>query len=177
MLTGIFTPLPQVLVSVSETNSIILYIRDVEKLLLQSPRLYTLFDKMLKKLPGPVLLLGSQMLESDDACRDIDEKITKLFSYTINIKPPEDESGLMSWKAQLEKDMITIQSQDNRNHITEVLAANDLECYDLDSICQADSRVLNDHIQEIVVSALTFHLMHNKEPEYRNGKLLISAKR
>ncbi|KAL8148352.1 hypothetical protein AgCh_005648 [Apium graveolens] len=166
----------KVLVSVSETNSIILYIRDVEKLLLQSPRLYNLFDKMLKKLPGPVLLLGSQMLESDDACRDIDEKITKLFSYTINIKPPEDEGSLMSWKAQLEEDTKTIQSQDNKNHIAEVLAANDLECYDLDSICQADSKVLNDHIQEIVVSALTFHLMNNKEPEYRNGKLLISSK-
>nr|XP_017241979.1 PREDICTED: peroxisome biosynthesis protein PAS1-like [Daucus carota subsp. sativus] len=166
----------KVLVSVSETNSIILYIRDVEKLLLQSPRLYNLFDKMLKNLPGPVLLLGSQMLESDDASRDIDEKVTKLFSYTINIKPPEDESALMSWKAQVEEDMKTIQSQDNKNHIAEVLAANDLECYDLDSICQADSKVLNDHIQEIVVSALTFHLMNNKEPEYRNGKLLISSK-
>ncbi|KAL8134926.1 hypothetical protein AgCh_009802 [Apium graveolens] len=117
------------------------------------------------------------MLESDDACRDIDEKIMKLFSYTINIKPPGDESSLMSWKSQLEEDTKTIQSQDNKNHITEVLAANDLECYDLDSICQADSKVLNDHIQEIVVSTLTFHLMNNKEPEYKNGKLLTSSKR
>ncbi|KAL8124706.1 hypothetical protein AgCh_012381 [Apium graveolens] len=117
------------------------------------------------------------MLESDDACRDIDEKITKLFSYTINIKPPGDESSLMSWKSQLEEDTKTIQSLDKKNHIAEVLTANDLECYDLDSICQADSKVLNDHIQRIVVSALTFHLMKNKEPEYRNGKLLISSKR
>ncbi|KAL8134154.1 hypothetical protein AgCh_009282 [Apium graveolens] len=99
-----------------------------------------------------------------------------LFSYTINIKPPGDESSLINWKSHLEEDTETIQSQDNKNHIVEVLALNDLECYDIDSISQADSKVLNDHIQEIVVSALTFHLMNNKEPEYRNGKLLISSK-
>lgn len=42
-----------------------------------------------------------------------------MFPYTIEIRPPEDENRLASWKAQLEEDIKTIQSQDNKNNIAE----------------------------------------------------------
>ncbi|KAG5229660.1 peroxisome biosynthesis protein [Salix suchowensis] len=167
----------QVLVSVSERSSIILYLRDAEKLLLQSQRMYNLFDKLLKKLSGNVLILGSRMLDQEDDCKEVDERIAMLFPYNIEIKPPEDETHLVSWKAQLEEDMKKIQFQDNKNHIAEVLAANDIECDGLSSICHADTMVLSNYIEEIVVSAISYHLMNNKDPEYRNGKLVISSKR
>ncbi|XP_011047745.1 PREDICTED: nuclear valosin-containing protein-like isoform X1 [Populus euphratica] len=166
----------QVLVSVSERSSIILYLRDVEKLLLQSQRMYNLLDKLLKKLSGNVLILGSRMLDQEDDCKEADGRLAMLFPYNIEIKPPEDETHLVSWKAQLEEDMKKIQFQDNKNHIAEVLAANDIECDDLSSICHADTMVLSNYIEEIVVSAISYHLMNNKDPEYRNGKLLISSK-
>ncbi|TYI85554.1 hypothetical protein E1A91_D04G004300v1 [Gossypium mustelinum] len=60
--------------------------------------------------------------------------------------------------------------------MAEVLAANDLECDDMGSICQADTMVISNYIEEIVVSAISYHLMNNKDPEYRNGKLVISSK-
>ena len=167
----------QVLASVSERNSIILYLRDAEKLLLQSQRMYTLFEKMLKKLSGNVLILGSRMLDQEDDCREVDERLALLFPYNIEIKPPEDETHLVSWKAQLEEDMKKIQIQDTKNHIAEVLAANDIECDDLSSVCHADTMVLSNYIEEIVVSAISYHLMNNKDPEYRNGKLVISSTR
>lgn len=167
----------QVLVSVSKSNPVVLYIRDVENILYRSQRIYSLFQKMLKKLPGPVLILGSRLLESDSDYRDMDGRVSNLFPYNIEIKPPEDETCLVSWKSQLEEDMRMIQIQDNRNHITEVLAENDLECDDLGSICVVDTAVLSNYIEEIVVSAVSYHLMNNKEPEYRNGKLIISSKR
>lgn len=165
----------KVLVSVSETSSIILYLRDVERLL-KSQRLYRLFDKMLKSLSGSVLILGSRMLEQDNDYTEVDERLTVLFPYNIEIRPPEDESHLVSWKAQLEEDMKTLQFQDNKNHIAEVLAANDLECDDLGTICLSDTMVLSNYIEEIVVSALSYHLMNTKDPDYRNGKLMISSK-
>lgn len=167
----------QVLVLVSETGSIILYLRDVEKLLLQSERLYNLFQKLLNKLPHSVLILGSRMLGPEDDYREVDERLSALFPYNIEIKPPEDENNLDSWKAKLEEDMKLLQAQDNRNHIAEVLTANDLECDDLGSICYADTMILGNYIEEIVVSAISYHLMNNKDPEYRNGKLVISSKR
>ncbi|XP_057798578.1 uncharacterized protein LOC131014585 [Salvia miltiorrhiza] len=166
----------KVLVSVSQTSSIILYIRDVERLFLQSPRLYKLFDRMLKKLTGSILVLGSRMLDLDDASGEVDEKLSNLFPYNIDISPPEDETHLVSWNSQLEEDMRKIQFQDNKNHIAEVLAANDIECDDLGAICHADTMILSHYIEEIVVSALSYHLMNNKDPEYRNGKLVISSK-
>ncbi|KAJ7952236.1 P-loop containing nucleoside triphosphate hydrolases superfamily protein [Quillaja saponaria] len=165
----------KVLVFVSKTYPIVLYLRDVDKLLLRSQRIYNLFQKMLKKLSGSVLILGSRILDPGNDYREVDERLASLFPYNIEIRPPEDESHLVSWKSQLEKDMKMIQVQDNKNHIMEVLAANDLDCDDLDSVCVADTMVLSNYIEEIVVSAISYHLMHNKDPEYRNGKLVISS--
>ncbi|KAL2334821.1 hypothetical protein Fmac_016034 [Flemingia macrophylla] len=165
----------KLLVSITETSSIILYIRDVEKLVLQSPRLYNLLQKMIKKLSGAVLILGSQLLDPEDDCKEIDERLAVLFPYNIEIKAPEDETNPGSWKEQLEEDMKIIQFQDNRNHIAEVLAANDIDCDDLNSICHADTILLSNYIEEIIVSAISYHLMNTKDPEYRNRKLVISA--
>ncbi|KAL8544153.1 hypothetical protein ACS0TY_004619 [Phlomoides rotata] len=165
----------KVLVSISKTSCVILYIRDVERLFHNSPRLYKLFDRMLKKLTGSILILGSRMLDLDEDSGEVDDKLSTLFPYNIDIRPPEDETHLVSWKSQLEEDMRKIQFQDNKNHIAEVLAANDIECDDLGAICHADTMLLSDFIEEIVISAISYHLMNNKDPEYRNGKLVISS--
>ncbi|KAE9606545.1 hypothetical protein Lal_00014042 [Lupinus albus] len=165
----------KVLVFVSKTYPIVLYLRDVDKLLNRSQRIYNLFQKMLKQISGPILILGSRVQDYGDDYKQVDESLSSLFPYNIEIKPPEDESQLVSWKSQFEEDMKMIQVQDNRNHIMEVLSANDLYCDDLDRVCVADTMVLSNYIQEIVVSAISNHLMNNKDPEYRNGKLVISC--
>lgn len=92
--------------------------------------MYVLFQKMLKKLSGSVMILSSHISDPGDDYREVDEGLTSVFSYTIEIKAPEDESHHVSWKSQLEEDMKMIQYQDNRNHIIEVLAENDLDCDD-----------------------------------------------
>ncbi|KAI3453771.1 hypothetical protein Pfo_010434 [Paulownia fortunei] len=165
----------KVLAKVSKINPIILYLRDVEKLLCRSQRVYIMFQKMLKKLSGSILILGSRIVDPENDYRLVDEKISSVFPYNIEIRPPEDENHLVSWKSQLEEDMKMIQYQDNRNHIIEILAANDLDCDDLGSICLADTIVLSNYIEEIVVSAISNHLTNAKEPQYRNGKLVISS--
>ncbi|KAF6162131.1 hypothetical protein GIB67_008260 [Kingdonia uniflora] len=165
----------RVLVSVSKSSPLVVYLRDVQELIFRSQRIYTLFQKMLKKLAGPVLILGSRMSDVDN-CNEVDERLSLLFPYNIEISPPEEETHLVSWKTQLEEDMKIIQFQDNRNHIIEVLAENDLYCDDLGSICLSDTFLLSNYIQEIVVSAISHHLMNNKDPEYRNGNLIISSK-
>uniref|UniRef100_A0A453EHF1 DUF7751 domain-containing protein n=1 Tax=Aegilops tauschii subsp. strangulata TaxID=200361 RepID=A0A453EHF1_AEGTS len=167
----------KILHKVSKKSPIVLYIRDVEKFLHKSPKMYLLFEKLLTKLEGPVLLLGSRIVDMDFDDDELDDRLSALFPYSIDIKPPENENCLVSWNSQLEEDMKIIQFQDNRNHITEVLAENDLECLDLGSICLSDTMGLSKYIEEIVVSAVSYHLMNHKDPEYRNGKLILSAKR
>jgi len=132
---------------------------------------------MINKLSGSVLILGSQISDLEYDCKELDERVARLFPYNIEIKDPEDETHLGSWKGQLEEDMKIIQFQDTRNHIAEVLAENDIDCDDLNSICHADTMILSNYIEEIVVSAISYHLMITKEPEYRNGKLIISSNR
>ncbi|GAU29462.1 hypothetical protein TSUD_227270 [Trifolium subterraneum] len=163
----------KVLVYVSKTYPIVLYLRDVDKLLGRSQRISKLFQTMLTKLSGQILILGSRVVDSGNDCKEVDDMLASLFPYDIEIKPPDDESHLVSWKAQFEQDMKKIQIQDNKNHIMEVLAANDLDCHDLDSICVEDAMVLSNSIEEVIVSAISYHLMTNKEPDYRNGKLVI----
>lgn len=153
------------------------YLRDVDKLIFKSQRTYNLFQKMMKKLPASVLILGSRIVDLSNDQREVDGRVTALFPYNIEIRPPEDENHLVSWKSQLEEDMKMMQAKDNRNHIMEVLSANDLDCDDLDSINVADTMVLSNYIEEIVVSAVSYHLMNNKDTDYRNGKLIISSKR
>ncbi|KAF8013357.1 hypothetical protein BT93_I1256 [Corymbia citriodora subsp. variegata] len=165
----------KVLAFVSKSSPIVLYLRDVEKLLSRSRRIYNFFQKMLKKLSGSVLILGSRILDLGNDYGEVDDRLAALFPYNIEIRPPEDENHLVSWKSQLEDDMKMIQVQDNRIHIMEVLSANDLDCDDLDSICVADTMVLSNYIEEIVMTAISYHLMNSKDPEYRNGKLLISS--
>ncbi|KAK6131797.1 hypothetical protein DH2020_034455 [Rehmannia glutinosa] len=104
----------KVLVSVSQTSCIILYIRDVDKVSLHSSRLYKLFDRMLKKLTGSVLVLGSRMLDLAEDSVEVDDRLNLLFPYNIEVRPPEDETRLVNWKSQLEEDMRKIQFQDRK---------------------------------------------------------------
>ncbi|KAK9094536.1 hypothetical protein Scep_026005 [Stephania cephalantha] len=165
-----------VLVSVTKKSPIVLYIRDVERFVFKSQQVYTLFQKMLKKLSGSVLILGSRMLNPGYDSEDMEERLRVIFPYNIEITPPDEETHLVSWKSQLDEDLKMIQFRDNKNHIMEVLAANDLDCDDLGSFCLTDTLVLSKYIEEIVVSAISYHLMNNKDPAYKNGKLLISSK-
>lgn len=176
---SMFISTVQVLIASSKKKPIILYIRDIDNLLHRSQKVYTLFQKLVTKISGPVLILGSRMLEEGDDFdyRNLDEKIRVLFPYNIDIKPPKDESNLESWKCQLKLDTKMIQIRDNRNRITEVLAENNIECDDLGSICLADTVILSNHIEEIIVSSISHHFMNNKDPEYKNGNLVISSKR
>ncbi|XP_078431752.1 uncharacterized protein LOC144703461 [Wolffia australiana] len=166
----------KVLLSVAKVSPIILYVRNVEKVLSRSQRMYSLFQKMLHKLTGPVLVIGSRIYDYEPDEKEVEERFKILFPYNIAISPPEDHELMVSWNYKLEADMKLIKLQDNRNHILEVLAANDLECDDLGSICLADTMALGMYIEEAVMSAVSYHLMNNKVPEYRNGKLLISSK-
>ena len=132
---------------------------------------------MLDKLSGSVLILGSRMLDPDDEDNEMDERVSLLFPCNIEIEKPEDETHLDRWEAQLKEETKMIQFQDNKNYMAKVLGANDLDCDDLGSICYADPEILSDYTEEIVISAISYHLMNNKDPEYRNGKLVISSKR
>ncbi|KAI5067328.1 hypothetical protein GOP47_0017856 [Adiantum capillus-veneris] len=167
----------RVLLKLSEVKPTVLYLRDVENLVFSGAKTFSLFQRMINKLTGPVFIMGSRILQSseNEQVAPICEKLAALFPYNIHIKPPQDNAKLVSWRSQLEEDMKAIQAQDNRNHISEVLTANDVECDDLDSISFPDTLLISNFVEEIVVSAISHHLMNVDSPQYRNGRLIISS--
>ncbi|CAM6112210.1 unnamed protein product [Calypogeia fissa] len=167
----------KVLGSLSETSPVVVYLRDVENFFFKGPKMYSLFLMKMKKLCGPIMILGSRIKPTTGVENtEMIDKLGVLFRYKINVKPPEDHARLVSWKSQVEEDMKAIQAQDNRNRIIEVLYANNLECDDILSVGFSDTLILSSCIEEVVVSALSHHLMNMENPEYRHGRLLISAK-
>ncbi|KAH7427530.1 hypothetical protein KP509_10G048300 [Ceratopteris richardii] len=167
----------RVLMKLSELSPIVLYLRDVENLIFSGPKTFYHFQRMVNKLSGSVFIMGSRTLDGleKEQVAPTCEKLTALFPYKIDIKPPEDNAKLVSWKSQLEEDMKAIQAQDNRNRISEILAANDIECDDLNSIIVTDKLLPGDLLEEIVFSAISHHLMNTECPQNQNGRLIISS--
>ncbi|OEL17291.1 Spastin [Dichanthelium oligosanthes] len=165
----------KIIVSVSECSPVILYIRDVIALLGSSERAYSLFQKMLNKLSGRVLIIGSHFLNADQDSSDIDEDVTELFPYILETKPPKEEAQLKKWKTQMEKDFAKAENENFIIHIAGVLSEYNLECGDLSSIPQDDHVPIAKYLENIITPAVSYHLLNNKDPEYKNGRLILSS--
>jgi hypothetical protein len=63
-------------------------------------------------------------------------------SYNVEVKPLENETHLDYWKRQVRENIEIRKIRDNKNHIKEVLSANDQDCDDLSSISAAESQML-----------------------------------
>uniref|UniRef100_A0A0E0MZF9 AAA+ ATPase domain-containing protein n=1 Tax=Oryza rufipogon TaxID=4529 RepID=A0A0E0MZF9_ORYRU len=165
-----------IIVSASEISPVILYIRDVDDLLGSSEKAYCMFQKMLKKLSGRVIVIGSQFLDDDEDREDIEESVCALFPCILETKPPKDKVLLEKWKTQMEEDSNNNNNQVVQNYIAEVLAENNLECEDLSSInADDDCKIIVAYLEEIITPSVSYHLMNNKNPKYRNGNLVISS--
>lgn len=133
---------------------------------------------MLSKLSGRVLIIGSYFLESDEDSDDVDVVVSDIFPYILDTKPPKEETDLVKWKTQMEEDTKKTKCQIFTNMIAEVLSANSLVCDDLDSLDPDDElKIIANYMEEIMAPAVSYHLMDNKVPEYRNGKLIIPSER
>ncbi|TVU35870.1 hypothetical protein EJB05_17777 [Eragrostis curvula] len=165
----------KIIVSISEDSPFILYIRDVNLFLAYSERAYSLFQKMLNKLSGRVLIIGSQFLNGDQNTDHVDEDVSHLFPYILQTKPPKGEAQLEKWKTQMETDAAKMETELFSRIVTDVLSANNLECDDLSALSRDDYDAIKNNLFEIVPPAVSYHLMNDKDPEYRNGKLIISS--
>ncbi|KAL6842582.1 hypothetical protein ACP4OV_027426 [Aristida adscensionis] len=165
----------KIIVSVSEESPVILYIRDVNQFLAASDRAYSMFKKMLKKLSGRVLVIGSSFLNADQDSDDVEECVSDLFPYVLLTKPPKEKADLDKWTTQMQDDMKKKDTQEFTNCVTEVFLANNLECDGLSSVSPGDYETILNYAEEIMAPAVSYHLMNNKDPEYKNGRLVISS--
>ncbi|PUZ55742.1 hypothetical protein GQ55_5G236800 [Panicum hallii var. hallii] len=171
----IMQSLYKVIVSVSECSPVILYVKEVNDLLDSSPQAYSLFKKMLNKLTGRVLVIGSHFVSADQDSSDVDEDVTELFPYILETKPPKEEAHLQTWQTQMENDIAKAANEAFVTHTEGVLSAYNLECGDLSSIPPDDYLAIGKYLKHIIAPAVSYHLMNNMDPEYKNGRLILSS--
>ena len=104
-------PILQIIVSASSCSPVILYIRDVDIILRSSPRAFCMFQKMLNKQFGRVLIIGSHFLDDNQDSDDINKDLTDLFPYILETRPPNEEAHLQRWTRQMRNDMIKAQDE------------------------------------------------------------------
>ncbi|KAG0472157.1 hypothetical protein HPP92_016703 [Vanilla planifolia] len=105
------------------------------------------------------------------------KQLAKLFPNRVSVQIPQDETQLLDWKHQLERDVETLKAKSNIASIRSFLAHNGLDCNDLERICIKDQALTNESVDKIVGFALSYHLKHYKVETSKDVKLAISSDR
>lgn len=103
------------------------------------------------------------------------KQLTRLFPNKVTIQLPQDETLLLDWKQQLERDVETLKAQSNIVSIRAVLNRSRLDCPDLETLCIKDQALTNESVEKIVGWALSYHFMHCSEASVKDAKLVISS--
>ncbi|KAL7112712.1 hypothetical protein ACP275_04G019400 [Erythranthe tilingii] len=106
-------------------------------------------------------------------------KITKLFNRLfpnkVTIQIPQEETVLVDWKQQLDRDIETMKSQSNFGSIRSVLNRFGLDCPDLETLSIKDQALNNDNVEKIIGWALSHHFMNCSEAPLKDSKIVISS--
>ncbi|KAL2518965.1 AAA-type ATPase family protein [Abeliophyllum distichum] len=102
------------------------------------------------------------------------KQLSRLFPNKVTIQIPQDETVLLDWKQQLDRDIETMKSQSNIGSIRTVLNRIGLDCPDLETLCIKDQALTSESVEKIVGWALIHHLMHCSEASVEQSKLVIS---
>lgn len=104
------------------------------------------------------------------------KQLTKLLPNKISIHLPQDETQLLEWKQQLDRDVETLKARSNILSIRTFLTRNGLECSDLERICIKDQGLTSENVDKIVGFALSHHLQHNRVESYpKDSKIVLSS--
>ncbi|KAL3648017.1 hypothetical protein CASFOL_008985 [Castilleja foliolosa] len=101
------------------------------------------------------------------------KQFSRLFPNKVTIQVPQDETVLIDWKQQLDRDIETMKSQSNIGSIRSVLKRIGLDCPDLENLCIKDLALTNESAEKIIGWALSHHFMHCSASSLKESKLVI----
>uniref|UniRef100_A0A2P2MTQ0 AAA+ ATPase domain-containing protein n=2 Tax=Rhizophora mucronata TaxID=61149 RepID=A0A2P2MTQ0_RHIMU len=104
------------------------------------------------------------------------KQLSRLFPNKVAIQIPQEETLLLDWKQQLERDIETLKAQANIVNIRSVLSRVGLLCPDLGTLGIKDQALTTESVEKIVGWALSHHFMHCSESAIKDGKhVMIST--
>ncbi|KAK4441764.1 ATPase family AAA domain-containing protein 1 [Sesamum alatum] len=103
------------------------------------------------------------------------KQLSRLFPNKVTIQIPQDETVLVDWKQQLDRDIERMKSQSNIGSIRLVLNRVGLDCPDLEKLCIKDQALTSESAEKVIGWALSHHFMHCSEASLRESKFVISS--
>ncbi|KAM2049785.1 hypothetical protein ACFX1T_008153 [Malus domestica] len=176
----------------SKSLPLIVFLKDIEKVMAGNPYAYSVLKSKLANLPENVVVIGSHTQldnckERDnlggrlhDRCKETPKtkeqvQLSRIFTNTVTIQLPQDDALLSDLRQQLERDVETLKSQSNIVTIRSVLNRVSVDCPDLESLCIKDLVLTTESVDKVVGWAVTHHLMHCSDALVKDDKLVIST--
>ncbi|KAM1001711.1 hypothetical protein FF1_008194 [Malus domestica] len=176
----------------SKSLPLIVFLKDIEKVMAGNPYAYSVLKSKLANLPENVVVIGSHTQldnckERDnlggrlhDRCKETPKtkeqvQLSRIFTNTVTIQLPQDDALLSDLKQQLERDVETLKSQSNIVTIRSVLNRVSVDCPDLESLCIKDLVLTTESVDKVVGWAVSHHLMHCSDALVKDDKLVIST--
>ncbi|CAN6690483.1 unnamed protein product [Malus baccata var. baccata] len=176
----------------SKSLPLIVFLKDIEKVMAGNPYAYSVLKSKLANLPENVVVIGSHTQldnrkEKDNLggrLRDRSKEtpktkeqvqLSRIFTNTVTIQLPHDDALLSDLKQQLERDVETLKSQSNIVTIRSVLNRVSVDCPDLESLRIKDLVLTTESVDKVVGWAVSHHLMHCSDALVKDDKLVIST--
>ncbi|KAL0391111.1 UNVERIFIED_CONTAM: protein MSP1, partial [Sesamum calycinum] len=100
------------------------------------------------------------------------KQLSRLFPNKVTIQIPQDETVLVDWKQQLDRDIERMKSHSNIGSIRLVLNRVGLDCPDLETLCIKDQALTSESAEKVIGWSLSHHFMHCSDASLRESKFV-----
>ncbi|KAM1534383.1 hypothetical protein ACFX10_008175 [Malus domestica] len=174
----------------SKSLPLIVFLKDIESVMVGNPDAYSVLKSKLENLPENVVVIGSHTQldnrkEKDNLGGRLHDRsketpktmkqvqLSRIFPNKVTM--PQDEALLSDWKQQFERDVETLKSKFYIVAIHSVLNRVSVDCPDLESLCIKDLVLTTESVDKVVGWAVSHHLMHCSDALVKDDKLVIST--
>ncbi|KAM1759208.1 hypothetical protein ACFX11_008232 [Malus domestica] len=188
--TNICTNVVQAATNESKSLPLIVFLKDIETVMVGNPDAYSVLKSKLENLPENVVVIGSHTQldnrkEKDNLGGRLHDRsketpktmkqvqLSRIFPNKVTM--PQDEALLLDWKQQFERDVETLKSKFYIVAIHSVLNRVSVDCPDLESLCIKDLVLTTESVDKVVGWAVSHHLMHCSDALVKDDKLVIST--
>ncbi|KAM0998436.1 hypothetical protein ACFX2I_008176 [Malus domestica] len=188
--TNICTNVVQAATNESKSLPLIVFLKDIESVMVGNPDAYSVLKSKLENLPENVVVIGShtqldnrkdkdnlggrlhdRSKETPKTMKQV--QLSRIFPNKVTM--PQDEALLSDWKQQFERDVETLKSKFYIVAIHSVLNRVSVDCPDLESLCIKDLVLTTESVDKVVGWAVSHHLMHCSDALVKDDKLVIST--
>ncbi|EMS49758.1 Spastin [Triticum urartu] len=164
--------LNQVISEESQSSTLIVFVKDLERTLTRSPESH---ESLGKELPPGVLIIASytwatSQIDKGSSGSKLQERnndysikhLTKLFPNRIYIEPPKDKAQLSYLNQQIRLDAESLRAKANVLSIRKFLTQCEIECHDVEELPITDRLLTHDDVDKVIGYGISYHLEHDK---------------